>query len=45
MAQSATTPNFNDTTKQDHAQFEDCTPCRVVGNMFKAGIAMLVSDI
>jgi hypothetical protein len=31
MAQDATTPTLNETLKQDKAQFEDCTPCRVVG--------------
>ena len=31
MAQEITTPTFKEALKQDKAQFDDCTPCRIVG--------------
>ena len=27
------TPTFKEALKQDRAQFDDCTPCRVVGKL------------
>jgi hypothetical protein len=35
MAQQATTPTFKEGLKQNEAQFEDCTPCRVVGTTLR----------
>ncbi|KAH8701295.1 hypothetical protein GQ44DRAFT_55876 [Phaeosphaeriaceae sp. PMI808] len=32
MAQDNTAPTFKEALKQDRAQFDDCTPCRVVGS-------------
>jgi hypothetical protein len=31
MAQEVTTPTFKEALNQDKAQFDDCTPCRIVG--------------
>jgi hypothetical protein len=31
MAQEVTTPTFKVALNQDKAQFDDCTPCRIVG--------------
>lgn len=31
MAVEVTPPTFQEALKQDRAQFDDCTPCRVVG--------------
>lgn len=34
MAQEVTTPTLKEALKQDKAQFDDCTPCRIVGKKF-----------
>lgn len=31
MANQVNTPTFQEALKQDKAQFDDCTPCRLVG--------------
>lgn len=36
MADQVTTPTFQEALKQDKAQFDDCTPCRVVGMLAPA---------
>ncbi|EUC45354.1 hypothetical protein COCMIDRAFT_36930 [Bipolaris oryzae ATCC 44560] len=36
--QDADTPTFRQALKQDRAQFEDCTPCRVVGSATFLGL-------
>ncbi|KAF2634723.1 hypothetical protein P280DRAFT_474421 [Massarina eburnea CBS 473.64] len=29
---SSTTPTFKEALKQDRAEYDDCTPCRVIGS-------------
>ncbi|KAF2745275.1 hypothetical protein M011DRAFT_141990 [Sporormia fimetaria CBS 119925] len=32
MVATAPVPTFNEALKEDRAQFDDCTPCRVIGS-------------
>jgi hypothetical protein len=41
MAQEITTPSLQGPPKQDKAQFEDCTPCRVVGKVLDSHVASI----
>ncbi|KAF1935005.1 hypothetical protein EJ02DRAFT_389848 [Clathrospora elynae] len=36
--QEPATPPFQEALKQDKAQFEDCTPCRIVGTVTFIGL-------
>ncbi|KAJ4309812.1 hypothetical protein N0V94_008757 [Neodidymelliopsis sp. IMI 364377] len=38
MANEVATPTFTEALKQDKAQFDDCTPCRVVGSATFVGL-------
>ncbi|KAF1360956.1 hypothetical protein EJ07DRAFT_114832 [Lizonia empirigonia] len=38
MADQVTTPTFQEALKQDKAQLDDCTPCRVVGSATFVGL-------
>ncbi|KZM23434.1 uncharacterized protein EKO05_0003301 [Ascochyta rabiei] len=38
MANDVATPTFQEALKQDKAQFDDCTPCRLVGSATFVGL-------
>ncbi|KAF2628287.1 hypothetical protein BU25DRAFT_410379 [Macroventuria anomochaeta] len=38
MANEVATPTLKEALKQDRAQFDDCTPCRVVGSATFVGL-------
>lgn len=45
MTQPASdTPTLQEALKQDRAQFEDCTPCRVVGMLVRSIICLPSAD-
>ncbi|KAH7070644.1 hypothetical protein BKA63DRAFT_518868 [Paraphoma chrysanthemicola] len=38
MVQEVAAPTFKEALKQDKAQFDDCTPCRIVGSATFLGL-------
>ncbi|KAF2125867.1 hypothetical protein P153DRAFT_378680 [Dothidotthia symphoricarpi CBS 119687] len=40
MSREVATPTFQEALKQDRAQFDDCTPCRVVGSVTFLGLGL-----
>ncbi|KAH7082344.1 hypothetical protein FB567DRAFT_474780, partial [Paraphoma chrysanthemicola] len=38
MVQEVAAPTFKEALKQDKAQFDDCTPCRIVGTATFLGL-------
>ncbi|KAF2024961.1 hypothetical protein EK21DRAFT_104324 [Setomelanomma holmii] len=38
MVPEVTAPTFKEALKQDKAQFDDCTPCRIVGSATFIGL-------
>jgi hypothetical protein len=42
MALKDVTPSASQTLKRDEAQFEDCTPCRVVGKLQPSALLQIL---
>jgi hypothetical protein len=45
MANEVATPTFKEALKQDKAQFDDCTPCRVVGKLLALSCSPPLLDV